>query len=56
MSKYHFFKDPIIIDNTWSSDVLARYKNELKAEKEISIQNAIEQFFLLSDIDKNSFT
>lgn len=54
MSKYHFFKNPIILDNVWSSDVLARYKKELKDEKEESTKNAIEQFFLLSDIDKSN--
>lgn len=54
MSKYHFFKDAIILDNVWNSDVLARYKKELKDEKEESTKNAIEQFFLLSDIDKSN--
>ena len=54
MSKYHFFKEPIVIDTVWSSDVLARYKKELKDEKEENTKNAIEQFFLLSDIDKSN--
>lgn len=54
MSKYHFFKDPIIVDNSWNSDVLAKYKKELKDEKEESVKAAIQQFFLLSDIDKSN--
>ena len=54
LSKYHFLRDPIEIDTTFTGSILSKYQKQVKDEKELLIERSIEQFFLLSNIDKGN--
>jgi hypothetical protein len=54
LCKYHFLNEPVNIDHKFESNILSKYQKQVKDEKITNIQNSIEQFFLLSDIDKSN--
>lgn len=51
--KYHFFKEPRIVDSTFSSNILLKYQKEIKNNKDQLIKQNIEQFFELNEMERS---
>jgi hypothetical protein len=54
MLKYHFIKEPRIIKEKFSGNVLMKYQKQLKEDKHASIMSNINQFLELNEIEKTS--
>lgn len=54
MLKYHFLKEPRIIEDTYSSNSLAKYQKLIKENKDELLHSNVEQFLSLNSIDRTS--
>jgi len=54
LMKYHFLKEPRIVDNTFSGNVLHKYQKEIREDKKSLLVSNVEQFLTLNDIEKTS--
>jgi len=54
LMKYHFIKEPRIIEKTFSGNVLTKYLKEIKSDNDKILRLNIEEFLLLNDIEKTS--
>ena len=52
--KYHFMKEPRVIDNTFQGNVLHKYSKEIRENKQTLLKNNIHQFLELNDIEKTA--
>jgi hypothetical protein len=52
--KYHFMKEPRIVNTTFEGNVLNKYIDEIKSEKHNVLLSHIEQFLSLKDFEKTS--
>jgi len=52
--KYHFMKEPRVIDKTFSSNILSKYQKQIREDKQNLLMNNIEQFMMLNDMEKTS--
>ena len=50
--KYHFMKDPVIVDKTFTGDILNRYKKEISANKHMVLTANVRQFLSLSNVEQ----
>lgn len=49
---YHFLHEPKIINKTGPHNILMKYQKQIKNDKEILINNNINQYLMLNDIEK----
>jgi hypothetical protein len=54
MMQYHFLYEPRIIDQTFSSNILSKYQNEVRNGKEEVLQNNVAQYLELNDMEKTA--
>ena len=52
--KYHFYKEPRIIENNFETNVLYPYQKMIKQNNKQLIINKVDQFLSLNDIEKTS--
>jgi len=52
--KYHFLKEPRTVDYTFGSNVLMKYKNIIKDDRQSLLDSNINQFLMLNNIDKTA--
>lgn len=54
MLKYHFLKEPRMVNTTFSGNVLHKYQKQLRDDKEQLLLNNVDQFLQLNDIEKTA--
>jgi len=52
--KYHFIKEPRLIDNTFAGNVLSKYSKIIRDDKQNLLSSNIDQFLQLNDIEKTN--
>jgi hypothetical protein len=52
--KYHFIKEPRIIDSAFSGNVLHKYQTQFRDDKHNFLVNNVEQFLTLNEIEKTA--
>lgn len=54
LMKYHFLKEPRIINDTFSGNVLHKYSKQIRDDKHNILINNVEQFLTLNEIEKTA--
>lgn len=54
MMKYHFLYEPRVVNETFSANVLNKYKKEIKENKDAVLQESINDFIELNNIEKTN--
>jgi len=52
--KYHFLKEPRIINKTFSSNILGKYQKQVRDDKQFILQSNVNQFLELNEIEKTN--
>jgi hypothetical protein len=54
LMKYHFLKEPRVIDTTFSSNVLTKYQQQVREDKHNVLTSNVDQFLALNDMEKTA--
>lgn len=54
LMKYHFLKEPRIITDTFTGNVLSKYQKQIREDKQQILIGNVEQFLTLNEIEKTS--
>jgi len=52
--KYHFIKEPRVVNTTFSGNVLSKYQRQIKDDNQQLLLSNVEQFLELNDIEKTA--
>ena len=54
LMKYHFLKEPRVIETTFTGNVLSKYQKQISEDKQNLLISNVEQFLSLNDMDKTA--